>query len=249
MRGLIRPPEGYGLAYIDFSSQEIAIAAALSGDERMMRGYAEGDPYLAFAKDARLAPADATKASHKPERDRCKVVALGVNYGMGHEALATSLGIAPAEAQELMRLHRETYRQFWSWSDGVVTSAMLTSEMQTTFGWKRRVQAGANPRALMNFPMQANGAEMMRIAAIAATEAGIEVCAPVHDAFLIQAPLERLDGDVERMRTLMTKAGEAVTGGFPVRTDGSIVRFPDRYMDEGGKVMWERVISLLAEVS
>ena len=35
----------------------------------------------------------------------------------------------------------------------------------------------------MNFPMQAGGAEMMRIAAIAATEAGIEVCCPVHDAF------------------------------------------------------------------
>jgi DNA polymerase-1 len=34
---------------------------------------------------------------------------------------------------------------------------------------------------------------MMRLAAIAATEVGIEVCAPVHDAFLIAAPLERLD--------------------------------------------------------
>jgi hypothetical protein len=30
---------GYGLAYIDFSSQGIGIAAALSGDELMMKGY------------------------------------------------------------------------------------------------------------------------------------------------------------------------------------------------------------------
>ena len=96
-----------------------------------MQGYAEGDPYLAFAKAARLAPADATKASHKAERDRCKAVVLGVNYGMGHEALATSLGIAPADARDLMRLHREAYRRFWSWSDAVVTSAMLTSESPT----------------------------------------------------------------------------------------------------------------------
>ena len=49
------------------------------------------------------------------------------------------------------------------------------------------------------------------------------------------------------MRALMTKAGEAVTGGFPVRTDASVVRFPDRYMDEGGQAMWERVMALLAE--
>ena len=99
----------------------------------------------------------------------------------------------------------------------------------------------------MNFPMQANGAEMMRIAAIAATEAGIEVCAPIHDAFLIQAPLERLDPDVERMKALMTGAGEAVTGGFPVRTDATVVRYPDRYMDEGGQDMWDRVMALLSD--
>ena len=32
LRGLIKPAEGYGLAYIDWSQQEFAIAAALSGD-------------------------------------------------------------------------------------------------------------------------------------------------------------------------------------------------------------------------
>jgi DNA polymerase I-like protein with 3'-5' exonuclease and polymerase domains len=245
VRGLIKPPEGYALAYLDFSSQEIAIAAALSEDELMMKGYAEGDPYLGFAKAARLAPPAATKLSHKDVRDRCKAVVLGVNYGMGSDALAASLAITRAEANELMRLHRDTYRRFWSWSDDTVTSAMLTGEMMTVFGWRRRVGAGANTRALMNFPMQGNGAEMMRIAAIAATEAGIEVCAPVHDAFLIAAPLHRLDEQVEHMRALMTKAGEAVTGGFPVRTDATVVRFPDRYMDEGGREMWERIMTLL----
>src|ERR1700681_106886 len=63
----------------------------------------------------------------------------------------------------------------------------VTGEMKTVFGWRRRIGREPNPRSLMNFPMQANGAEMMRIAAIAGTEAGIEVCAPVHDAFLIAA--------------------------------------------------------------
>ena len=36
--------------------------------------------------------------------------------------------------------------------------------------------------------MQANGAEMLRLACCLATERGIEVCAPVHDAVLICAP-------------------------------------------------------------
>jgi DNA polymerase I-like protein with 3'-5' exonuclease and polymerase domains len=110
MRGLIRPPEDYGLAYVDFSSQEIGIAAALSGDERMAEGYHSGDPYIAFAKATGLAPSDATKQSHKAIRDRCKVIVLGINYGMGPEAMALQAGITPAEAKELLRLHRETYR-------------------------------------------------------------------------------------------------------------------------------------------
>jgi hypothetical protein len=64
MRGLIRPPPGYGLAYIDFSAQEIAIAAVLSGDEHVAKDYATGDPHLGFAKAAGLVPQDATKATH-----------------------------------------------------------------------------------------------------------------------------------------------------------------------------------------
>ena len=245
LRGLIRPPQGYGLAYIDFVSQEIGIAAALSGDERMAEGYLTGDPYTAFAKAARLVPPDATKQSHKAVRDRCKAVALGINYGMGPEAMAMQAGTTPAEAKELLRLHKETYRRFWRWIGDMVSSAMLTNKMQTVFGWRRRVGRDANPRSLMNFPMQANGAEMMRIAAIAATEAGIEVCAPVHDAFLIAAPLERLEADVAAMRDMMTKAGRAVTGGLDIRTDAEVVRWPGRYMDERGKEMWRKVVSLL----
>ena len=249
MRGLIKPPEGYGLAYIDFSSQEIGIAAALSGDERMAEGYLGGDPYLAFAKAAQLAPPDATKGSHKIVRDRCKAVVLGINYGMGSDSMAAAAGITPAEAKELLRLHKETYRPFWKWSQDTLSSAMLTGEMKTVFGWRRRIGREPNPRSLMNFPMQANGAEMVRIAAIAATEAGIEVCAPVHDAFLIAGPLDRLDDDVAKMREIMSKAGRAVTGGLDIRTDADVVRFPDRYMDERGRAMWEKVVALLNKSS
>jgi DNA polymerase I len=245
LRSLIKPTEASGLAYIDFASQEIGIAAALSGDERMAEGYMQGDPYLAFAKAARLAPPDATKATHKPIRERCKSVVLGTNYGMGPEALAMQAGITPTEAKELLRLHKEAYKPFWQWMDDTVSSAMLTNEMSTVFGWRRRVGREPNARSLMNFPMQGNGSEMLRIAAIAATEAGIEVCAPIHDAFLIASPLDRLNDDVAKMREFMAKSGEAMTGGLRIRTDAEVVKFPNRYSDERGKAMWGRVIGLL----
>lgn len=150
MRGLIRPPPGCGLAYIDFSAQEIAIAAALSADERMIEGYTTGDPYISFAKAAGLVPPDATKATHPLMRARCKVTCLGVNYGMEAHGLAARLGVTPAEAYELLRLHRQTYQRFWRWSDDVVSSAMLKNRMQATFGWQVHVGAKSKPRSLMN---------------------------------------------------------------------------------------------------
>jgi hypothetical protein len=94
--------------------------------------------------------------------------------------------------------------------------------------------------------MQANGAEMLRLACCLATERGVPVCAPVHDAVVICAPLERLDAEVVRMREAMAEASRIVLGGFELHTDVTLIRYPDRYMDvERGKVMWDRVIGLV----
>jgi DNA polymerase I len=95
--------------------------------------------------------------------------------------------------------------------------------------------------------MQANGAEMLRLACCLATEQGIEVCAPVHDAVLICAPLDRLDEDVARMRACMAEASRIVLNGFELRTDATLVRYPDRYSDPRGAVMWDRVTKLIAK--
>ena len=88
-----------------------------------------------------------------------------------------------------------------------------------------------NPRSLRNFPMQANGAEMLRIACCLATERGIEVCAPVHDAVLICAPLDRLDVDIAAMRGAMAEASRFVLAGFELANEVKVVHWPDGYAD------------------
>ena len=247
LRGLIQPPPGCGIAYIDWAQQEFGIAAALSGDPLMMKAYRSDDPYLEFAKQAGAAPPEATKATHKAIRDQFKSTVLAVQYGMGAEALAQRLGQPPIRARELLRLHRETYRVFWAWSDRAVAYAMLTSSLHTAFGWRVQVPPEANTRSLANFPMQANGAEMLRLACCLATERGIEVCAPVHDAVLICAPLNRLEADVARMQDAMREASRVVLDGFELGTDAEIIRYPDRYADPRGDLMWERVMKLIQE--
>jgi hypothetical protein len=94
---------------------------------------------------------------------------------MGAEALAQRIGQPTIRARELLRLHRQTYRAFWVWSDRVVDHAMLTGRLHTVFGWHVHVPPNANARSLSNFPMQANGAEMLRLACCFGTEQGIEI--------------------------------------------------------------------------
>jgi hypothetical protein len=45
----------------------------------------------------------------------------------------------------------------------------------------------------------------------------------------------------------MAQASEAVLGGFRLRSDAKVVCFPDRYMDERGEKMWNKVMSLAGE--
>ena len=88
---------------------------------------------------------------------------------------------------------------------------------------------------------------MLRIACFLAVERGIKLCAPIHDALLIEAPADQIDAEVVRLKDCMFEASEAVLGdGKVCRVDADIVRYPDRYMDEHGKQMWNQIISLLA---
>jgi len=103
---------------------------------------------------------------------------------------------------------------------------------------------GANPRSLANFPCQANGAEMLRLACCLLVECGIGLCAPVHDAVLIEAPAEEIDTVVAETRAAMAEASRVVLAGFEIGTDAKIVRWPERYVDEAGAEFWDTVLRI-----
>jgi len=89
---------------------------------------------------------------------------------------------------------------------------------------------------------------MLRLACCFGIRDGIEICAPVHDAVLIAAPLDRLDEDVTKMQAAMGAASRSVLNGFELRTEVKLVRSPDRYMDKRGADMWARIMQLLDEI-
>jgi DNA polymerase I len=248
LRSLIRPEPGYGLAYIDWAQQEFGIAAYLSGDSAMIAAYESGDPYLTFARQAGAIPVGDTKQTHGPIRERFKSCALGVLFGMGEKTLAGRIGQSTAHARELLRLHQQTFPTFHCWSDRAVDYACLHGSISASFGWTLHVGPNYNPRTLRNFPMQANGSEMLRLACCLATERGVRVCAPVHDALLIEAKLDDLEAAVATTQEAMAEASAWVLGGFRLRSDVEVFQYPDRFEDERGRNMWSAVSEILVEL-
>jgi DNA polymerase-1 len=254
LRSLIKPEPDMAIAYIDYGQQEFGIAAALSGDMAMADAYRSGDPYLAFGKQAGAIPPDGTKASYSAERAQFKQCVLAVQYGMGAEALATRIGQPIDMAKRLLRLHRETYPVFWRWSEAAVDRAMLLGRLETVFGWPIHVgpsadpARGANARSLANFPCQAHGAEMLRLACCMLVEAGIGLCAPVHDAVVVEGPADTINDVVAQARGIMAEASKIVLGGFEIGTDAEIVKYPDRYIDKAGEDFWNTVTRLAGPV-
>jgi hypothetical protein len=247
LRGLIKPEPGRAVAYLDWSQQEFGIAASLSGDEAMADAYRSGDPYLAFGKQAGRIPKDGTKQTHGADRELFKACVLGVQYGMGSEALARRISKPTAYGRELLRLHRETYPAYWRWSEGAETHAMLLGRLHTVFGWTLHVGPEANPRSLRNYPCQANGAEMLRLACCLATDRGLPIIAPVHDAILAEGPAGAIEEIEAEIQEAMAEASAVVLDGFRLRSDVKIVRSPERYMDDRGREFWGRVMALLPE--
>ena len=236
---------------------EFLIAASLSDGHtgpvnNMLDMYRSGDPYLAFSKSVGAVPQTATKKSHEAVRDKYKIMLLAV------------------AVRNCRRKH---------WPAGSVSrrlkhtkcSPSITSNSRSigpglTIGYSTRCRpvGCAQPSAGPVAPASLNSTNGRSVtgqsrrpaptfcgsACILAARHGIKLLAPVHDAVLIEAPIERIEADVAVMREIMRRASRIVLnanhdGTHELRTDYTIVRYPDRYSDKRGVQIWDKVLQLL----
>ncbi len=253
LRSLIKPEPGRAVAYIDFSSMEFQIAAVLSECKPMLELYATGSPYIEFAKRFDEAPSSATKKTHEKVHERYKVGCLGAQYGMQLDTLAQRLGVSTFVAHEMLGQHRGLFNQYWAWVEDWIARSLDTGMMRTAFGWSCRTGIiEFNARSIGNWPVQSCGADILRLSCVWAHRRGIQLLGPIHDAVLIEAPIDRIEADVALMSDIMRRASRVVlnadaSGPYELRTDATIVRYPERYSDKRGKQIWSDVLELLEQ--
>jgi hypothetical protein len=246
-RFLVQAGPGMAILKIDYEQQEFGIAAALSQDRAMMEAYLSGDPYLAFAKQAGAIPADGTKEAFKVIRDQYKQAALAVQYGMGAKSLAAALGLSVYRAQRLIDAHRATYTRFWAFVEAAILVAHERGYMETRAGWRFYCR-DAGVRTLQNWPIQATGGDILRLACIELHRAGFALCAPIHDALAIEISASGAEELAAQAQAIMEQASRDVLGGFTIRTEAEIFAYPGRYVDKRGAAFWELVQGKLAKL-
>mgnify|MGYP001407772364 FL=1 len=123
------------------------------------------------------------------------------------------------------------------------------STIHTAFGWRLNVSPDTKPTSLQNFPCQANGAEILRIACLLLRENHFKVLCTVHDAVLLEIDDTVVTEKTFEAQSLMEEASRLVLGGFSVSTDYEIVRPGERFLPDSGEArdIWNIVDSILTE--
>jgi DNA polymerase I len=251
MRSFMVFPEDATAVYLDWRTQEVGVAAARSGDRRLKNDYSDGDVYHALAHLCGLTsdPDPIHWKKTEPDmRQRMKPLQLAINYGMGVPSLAKGLDRHPLIASEIIERHRRAYPRFWQWREDTVQAAMLDRQIETVFGWPLHISNSPNKRTIYNFPAQANGAEMLRLAAWRLCEAGIIPSMLVHDGILIEA---RDEEQIAHAIEIMKAAGRDVCDGFEIGVDiDQRLERGARYQDkrEVAKKMWATIIDTLQRI-
>lgn len=145
---MVFPADTIGV-YLDWRTQEVGVAAAISGDPALTDAYSGGDVYHALALLCGLTSdrnVKRWKAQNPDMRQRMKPLQLAINYGMGVPSLAKGLDRHPLIASAIIERHRQTYPRFWQWRAELVQTAMLDRHVETVFGWPLRISTSPNRR-------------------------------------------------------------------------------------------------------
>jgi DNA polymerase I len=178
-----------------------------------------------------------------------KPIQLGINYGMGVPSLARGLDRHPLIAAEIISLYARRHPAFWQGRLEAVQTAMLQRRIESSYGWPLRISHSPNQRSLLNFKMQADGAEMLREATMRLCDAGIVPVMLVHDGILFE---ETDPSKIEEAPEIMRAVGREICDGIDVGVDldWSTMMTGRRYRDKRpmAQKMWATIMDVLVSI-
>ena len=232
-QAFIAPP-GHSLVAADYSQIELRIMAHLSGDEALLRAFAEDrDVHQATAAEVFATPLSEVSAD---QRRSAKAINFGLMYGMSAFGLARQLGISRGDAQKYMDLYFERYPGVKRYMEETRRQARETGFVETVFGRRlylpeiqSRNQALRQyaERSAINAPMQGTAADIIKRAMIdvdawlQSSRVPARLIMQVHDELVLEVADEAVNAMVGQLRTHMAQAAKLAV---PLKVDVGIGR-------------------------
>jgi len=204
-------PAGRVLVNADYAQFELRLAAALAGDQALIRVFDDptNDVHTMTAAEAYgITPAEVT-----PEQRRhAKVINFGILYGMSPHGLAEATDMNLSEAREFIDKYFRARQSIRDYQAKVIERAKEDGYVQTLLGRRRPVPGlrssntmvrEATKRAAINLPVQGTEADLMKMAMLKVEEiAGASQIMQVHDSIMVEcdeAEAERIAGEMKRI--------------------------------------------------
>ncbi len=199
-------PPGSVIVSADYSQIELRIMAHISGDEAMLRAFADGvDIHRATAAEIfGIAPDEVASE----QRRYAKVINFGLIYGMSAFGLAGNLGVDRAAAQSYIDKYFARFSGVKQYMDDTRLQAKARGYVETVFGrrlWLPEINSPNGPRrqgaerAAINAPMQGTAADLIKLAMVAvqdwleADKLGSKMIMQVHDELVLEVPESELE--------------------------------------------------------
>ena len=209
--------EGKALVSADYSQFELRLAAALSGDEDMIKAFNE-DHDIHQLTAAQVLGRDPEEIS-KQQRYQAKAVNFGIMYGQGPHALALQTGMTFAAAKQFIEKYFEIRPKLRKFIDDTKEKAKKDGYVETLFGRRRPtpdvhssnfIVREAAYRAATNMPLQGTAADIMKLAMIEIYkklwDSPCKMLLQIHDSILVECP----EKDAERTAKLLKDTMEHV---------------------------------------
>lgn len=211
--------EGYSIVAADYSQIELRIMAHLSGDEGLMRAFAQGkDIHRATAAEVFGVSLDQVSAD---QRRSAKAINFGLIYGMSAFGLAKQLGLGRNEAQAYIDHYFATYPGVLRYMDNTRAHAHEKGYVETLRGRrlylpeinsKNGMRRQAAERTAINAPMQGTAADIIKQAMINVDEwlsdTGFDakMIMQVHDELVFEVKTEQELVFIEKVTEHMERA-------------------------------------------
>jgi hypothetical protein len=247
-RWLIQTTPDQPCSYIDLSSCEFVVAAAMSGDINMLRICDEvrSDPiknvYVEIMKAAGVAKPDATKKLIGALYKIWKIGGLATLYGIEIESLKKALSVPYRTAKFIYDFFHDHFTTYWRFIDNQVVRGQSRGFMETLGGWRLDTRY-QKKNTLKNFPIQANACEVLHLGAIKMVDRGVIIGTTVHDAIFLQSTPNEIEEHVRIAQECFKEAGLEIVG-YPMSSDA--YTFTGRFEDHDGEDGWKSMLDLLA---